>query len=82
MTIESAILSIHEAGFRVLNLFERKDGTWQANVCDDEKAWEFGFAGDPEVALIKAFRRTVDGSKSSLFIKGKTAPATTLDDLF
>jgi len=81
MSIESAILSIHEANFRVLNLFERKDGVWQANVCDDEKAWEFGLALDPEVALIKALRKTVKG-KSSPFIKGKTAPDTILDDLF
>jgi len=91
MTIESAILSIHEAGFRVLNLFELRDGTWQANVYDAAKAWEFGTAGDPEGALIEALRKTVGGKNSSFikgktapdtFIKGKTAPDTILDNLF
>jgi len=81
MTIESAILSIHQAGFLVLNLFELKDGTWQANVCDDEKVWEFGLADNPELALITALDN-VGQTPGSAFIKGRTAPATTLDDLF
>lgn len=81
MTIESAILSIHEAGFRVLNLFELRNGNWQANVCDGEKAWEFGVSENPEAALIYALREAKT-KKGSPFIKGKTAPDTILDDLF
>ncbi len=81
MSIESAILSIHEAGFRVLNLFERKDGVWQANVYDDEKAWRFGVADNPELALITALD-IVGQTPGSAFIKGRTAPDIILDDLF
>ncbi len=81
MTIESAIFSIHDAGFRVLNLFELRDGTWQANVCDDEKAWEFGIADNPELALITALDNVAQ-TPGSPFIKGRTAPDTILDDLF
>lgn len=81
MTIESAISSIHEAGFRVFNLFELRNGLWQANVCDDEKAWEFGVGGNPEGALRVALDKT-SYTHGSPFIKGKTAPSTILDDLF
>ncbi len=81
MTIESVISSIHKAGFRVLNLFELRDNTWQANVCDDEKAWAFGHGESPEDALRVALDKT-SYTHGSPFIKGKTAPSTILDDLF
>lgn len=55
MTLESIIYKINLEGFRVLNLFQRKDGSWQANLCNDEKCWEFGVAGSPKVALQIAF---------------------------
>ncbi len=81
MTIESTISSIHEAGFRVLNLFELEDGLWQANVCNDEKAWEFGVGGSPEDALRVALNKTTY-TRGSPFIKGRTLPSNILDDLF
>ncbi len=81
MSVESTIFSIHKAGFRVLNLFELKSGLWQANVCDDEKAWEFGVSKSPEMALLYALREAQTKHGSS-FLKGRTIPAIDPDDLF
>ena len=33
------------------NLFQRSDGTWQANVTDRVQVWEFGRAGTAAGAL-------------------------------
>lgn len=49
--IQSAIDSIHAAGYTVNNLFELSAGRWQANITDGEAYYEFGIANSPEGAL-------------------------------
>ncbi len=57
MTLESAIRRITLEGFIVRNLFELESGLWQANLHDGEKAFNFGRAPTPEVALLSALEQ-------------------------
>jgi hypothetical protein len=58
--IEDALRRIHEAGYRVSNLFELSSGKWQANVRDPvEKSFGFGVSDDPEKALHMAMAQTL-----------------------
>lgn len=55
MPVEDAIRRINGSGYSVSNLFQRRDGTWQANVVDPAgKAQEFAVHRDPAHALYLA----------------------------
>ncbi len=45
-------------GLRINNLFQLRDGRWQANLIGiDDTGHEFGIAADPHTALREAFDR-------------------------
>lgn len=68
--LENAIARVRSAGYRVLNLFERDDGMWQANVvAPDGKAHEFGVSRTPGAALHLAM---TEAAKHELAWRGVT----------
>jgi len=80
MSLESTILQIHQEGFIILNLFELGNGTWQANLYDGEKAWDFGVDHDPEVALLTALDHAK--KRPGVNLIDKISPDDLLDALF
>ena len=80
MSLESTISQIHKEGFIILNLFELGNGMWQANLYDGEKAWDFGVAHDPEVALLLALGHAKKLPGVNLI--GNISPDDLLDALF
>lgn len=58
MAIEDALRRVAASGYRVTNLFQRHDSTWQANVRSaDGKSHEWGEADNPESALHMAMSK-------------------------
>lgn len=47
----TALRKIEEEGFLLCNLFQLKNGRWQANLYSAEYNYEFGRADDPASAL-------------------------------
>jgi hypothetical protein len=82
MTLEETIDFIHKASYKILNLFELKDGTWQANLHDGEKVWEFGRSDTPVKALMTALSKAESSPGSPYHKPSKWVPTTILDDLF
>ncbi len=70
MSLESTISYIHQEGFIIRNLFELESGLWQANLHDGEKAFNFGRASTPEVALLSALDQA-KGKPGTHFIMNK-----------
>ena len=65
MQIEPILSEIEDAGLRVCNLFQLEDGVWQANLYDDEQAWNFGRGNTPSEALTSALKnaQTTSGTR-------------------
>lgn len=57
MTVEQVIDDINLRGLLVNNLFQRDDGTWQANVRGPDCFSQFGRGATPAAALQDALRR-------------------------
>lgn len=57
MTIEELISEAARRGLRVNNLCQLPDFTWQANLTDGERFWEFGKGQDPQSALVAALHK-------------------------
>ncbi len=79
MQIEPILKDIEAAGFKVLNLFQLPNGVWQANLYDGEKAWNFGLADSPALALSLALTHAQITSGTTMSPKGVE---TLLDNLF
>lgn len=77
--IEPILSEIEDAGLKVLNLFQLPNGVWQANLYDGEKAWNFGLADEPALALSLAFTYAKTTPGTTMTPKGVE---TLLDNLF
>lgn len=53
MTIEDLLAEVTKRGLRLNNLFQLEGGSWQANVTDGERYWEFG-KGETAIAALLA----------------------------
>lgn len=54
MSVDALLEVVRQRGLRLANLFQlplEHGGSWQANVTDGERHWEFGRADTPEAAL-------------------------------
>jgi len=49
--VDFLLESLQSRRLFLANLFQRSDGTWQANVTDRVQVWEFGRAGTAAGAL-------------------------------
>lgn len=52
--LDDLLSAISDSSVRVNNLFQRDDGTWQANVREGEECFEFGVGATPYEAMSKA----------------------------
>jgi hypothetical protein len=64
--VDELLAALPEVGLRLNNLFQRTDGTWQANVRDavNDTGAEFGLGPTPAAALVQALKKAgieVDG---------------------
>lgn len=57
MTLEELISEVNRRGLRVNNLFQVNKITWQANITDGERFWEFGKGDTPNAALTSALHK-------------------------
>ena len=51
MTLEDLLADISSRGWLVNNLFQRDNGTWQANLRTSTHATGYGYANSPALAL-------------------------------
>lgn len=56
-TIDDLIAEVNRRGLYLNNLNQIHDGSWQANVTDRERFWEFGKGDTPNEAIKAALRK-------------------------
>lgn len=82
MTIEQLFATAHAQGLRVLNLFERDDGCWQANFRRERDCFAFGTGATPVEALQKALAEYDGFQKQLAAHRAVRQPQPALEDIF